>query len=202
MEGIELFECLLNEEEDDDRFVGIFELPPVLLLLGGIISMGMGVKLVASEWCSERKLELEFVWFPDEPPPAAEFVLDEEKGFLLFSFAELPPLAAEEEETDEDVVILPCKLLEFEDTPPNVMLPPALEVDRFWTPWLLPWWWAWCGSEENKLLELFDEPPAPAVVELRLLLLDDDDEDSLVFDDFDDFSRESREEENDVEDEE
>lgn len=45
MEGIELLECLLNDEL---KFVGIFELLP-LLLLGGIISMGIGVRLVASE---------------------------------------------------------------------------------------------------------------------------------------------------------
>lgn len=46
MEGIELLECLLNDEL---KFVGIFELLPLLLLLGGIISMGIGVRLVASE---------------------------------------------------------------------------------------------------------------------------------------------------------
>lgn len=43
IDGMELFECLLNE--DELKFVGVFEFVPLV----GIMSMGIGVKLVASE---------------------------------------------------------------------------------------------------------------------------------------------------------
>lgn len=176
MEGIELLECLLNDEL---KFVGIFELLP-LLLLGGIISMGIGVRLVASEWCSDRKFDDDWLVVTDED---AEDVEVEEKGFLEFSFNVL-----------EEDARLPCRLDDAEDGPPNVMLLLLLDVDRFCTPWL-PWWW----SEEKTLVD-DDEEEAVAIVvlmlELMLLLLLDDDV-SLFFEDFDDFSLESRDEKED-----